>query len=151
MTRRWAVPLMVLLAGVVGQSTLVGQRPGRTAPGAPAVVLSQNAPNPFSSETRIPFVIGDSASCREAGRTWTVSLRVYNLLSQGVSAPVLVRAPDGVAVGTALDGVALPCGEYVALWDGRYAATGTPANTGIYLYRLDVGATTRVRKMILQR
>ena len=83
------------------------------------VVLYQNSPNPFNPGTSILYTI------TEPGQ---VVLTVYDIL--------------GRKVETLVDGYQ-PAGTYRAAFDGSTVASG------IYLYRLDVGAVSRQRKMML--
>ncbi len=88
--------------------------------------LDQNYPNPFNPETRIRF------SLEEAG---PVQLSVFNTLGQEIARLVDTSANAGV---------------YEAVWNGR-DAQGQEVSTGVYLYRLQVGEATQVRKMVLLR
>ncbi len=81
--------------------------------------LEQNWPNPFNPATTIGFGL------REAG---VARLAVYDMLGREVS--VLVNE-------------CLPAGRYRVTFDGG----DLPA--GLYLYRLEAGRFTRVRKMAL--
>jgi predicted outer membrane repeat protein len=91
-----------------------------------ATYLAQNYPNPFNPVTKIAF--GLSA----AGR---ISLRIYDAAGRLVR--VLIEGDR-------------PAGNYEAIWDGRSAA-GRAVASGIYFYRLDAGAFTETRKMVLLR
>jgi hypothetical protein len=153
MTRRWTVLLGALFLGVaIPTRDLVAQKrdtTDRVRP--PAFSLGQNYPNPFSSDTRIPFTIGDPATCRDVVKTFRVSLRVYNLLSQSVAVPTLVGGPGTIAGGQPLEAVPLPCGTYLAYWDGQYASTKKEAPPSIYLYRIEVEGAVAVKKMVITR
>jgi hypothetical protein len=149
---RWMAPCVALfVAMAVLPGTGHGQRRTGEAPKPPPFTLGQNVPNPFSADTRIPFTIGDAASCKDPARTYRTSLRVYNLLSQVVAVPVLSIGPNGPAGNLPMEGVSLPCGSYVAVWDGRYLSTGSLATPAIYLYRLEVEGDARTRKLVLAR
>src|ERR1700680_1355485 len=112
--------------------------------------LGQNYPNPFSPATRIPFSIGTAPFCRDQGRQYRVSLKVYNLLAQLVAVPTLVPT-DGVTVtgGSPVQDLELPCGQYTAYWNGNYLTTGREVGSGMYLYRLEVNGKAVVRKMFV--
>jgi hypothetical protein len=111
--------------------------------------LGQNFPNPFNPETRIPFSVGDAPTCSQPGKQSRVSLKIYNVLSDVVATPVLQGGTSGVAGGQPLEKIALPCGDYVAYWDGKVQATGREAASGVYLYRLEVDGVPLVKKMIV--
>jgi hypothetical protein len=91
-----------------------------------ATYLAQNFPNPFNPTTQISFGLDKPAK---------ISLRVYDVAGR------LVRE---VAEGE------LPGGRYERVWDGK-DAKGDPVSSGIYFYRLDAGAFTQTRKMVLLR
>lgn len=65
----------------------------------------------------------------------TARLTVYDVLGRRVT--TLVQG-------------ALPAGRHAVRWDGR-AADGSPVAGGLYLYRLDAGAFTQTRTMMLVR
>lgn len=88
--------------------------------------LAQNFPNPFNPATQIPYRLNQPAR---------VKLTVFNLLGQPVK--TLVDGPQ-------------PAGSYQVGWDGT-DARGNPAASGVYLYRLETGDFSHVRKMILLR
>ena len=114
--------------------------------------LGQNYPNPFNPETRISFGLGDAPNCTNPGKQYRVSVKIYNILSNQVAIPVLQGGSNGVAGGQPLENLTLPCGEYVAFWDGKIQATGREAASGVYLYRLEVdGVPTLMRKMIVAK
>ncbi|MEO6446758.1 MAG: hypothetical protein ABIZ91_19050 [Gemmatimonadaceae bacterium] len=80
-----------------------------------------------------------------------MSLKIYNVLAQLVSAPVLQGGSAGVAGGQPLNGVLLTCGEYTAYWDGMYQANGREVASGVYMYRLEVDGKAIFRKMIVMK
>jgi hypothetical protein len=79
--------------------------------------LRQNYPNPFNPSTSIAFSIPT---------TGRVLLEVYNLLGQ--------------KVGTLVNGV-LPAGQHLRTF------APTSLSSGIYIYRLEAGASVAVRRM----
>lgn len=152
MPRRWTARLGLLLAAAILGPETAGAQRREPSPKPPPISLGQNVPNPFDDDTRIPFTIGDAATCKEAAKTYRVSLRIYNLLSQVVAVPVVQGGAPGGPASVPLEGAALPCGSYVAVWDGRYLSTQAPAFPGIYLYRLEVeGGASQVRKLVIVR
>ncbi len=86
--------------------------------------LKQNYPNPFNPQTRIVFALPEASSVR---------LTVYDVLGREVA----TLASGRRAAGT-----------YTATWDGR-TATGTPAPSGVYLYRIEAGSFVQTRRMTL--
>jgi hypothetical protein len=89
--------------------------------------LGQNHPNPFNPTTRIPYVVGG-----ESPRP--VTLRIYDVA--------------GRLVATLVDEIESP-GGYEATWNGA-GDGGEPVASGIYFYRLTVGADGAfTRKMLL--
>ncbi|MEW6750076.1 MAG: hypothetical protein AB1505_03760 [Candidatus Latescibacterota bacterium] len=92
--------------------------------------LLPNYPNPFNPATVIPFTVP-----RAEGGSLPVTAAVYDLLGQRLR--------------LLLDGPVAP-GRHRLSWDGRDGA-GRPVASGVYLCRLQAGATVQVRKMTLVR
>lgn len=89
-----------------------------------ASMLHHNTPNPFALQTTLSFYLPAGADVRltvhdVAGR------RVRELLAES-----------------------LPAGPHESVWDGRDDC-GTPAASGIYFYRIQVGEVVEQRKMVL--
>ena len=146
MKLRWAALVVVLALGAMMPSTAGAQTdttppPRRESAGK----LGQNYPNPFNPETTIPFTIGDSPACEEPGRTYRVTLRIYNVLAQLVAIPLLEGG------GQKLENVPLTCGSYTAFWNGKYLDSDREVASGIYLYRLEVDGKAVVKKMIVMK
>jgi hypothetical protein len=91
-----------------------------------ATYLAQNYPNPFNPTTRIAFELASPAP---------VSLMIYDPMGR------LVRV---------LVNYELAAGRYEFSWDGRDSQS-VSVSSGVYFYRLDAGALTQTRKMILLR
>ena len=89
-------------------------------------ILEQNYPNPFNPETVIAYSLPKESR---------VTVAVYNLLGQQVRL---------LAQGTR------PAGSYRLTWDGLDNA-GQPLPSGVYIYRLETGVQTVVKKMTLLR
>jgi murein DD-endopeptidase MepM/ murein hydrolase activator NlpD len=90
--------------------------------------LSQNAPNPFNPSTTIRFDVSAPGPAH---------LRVYDT--------------SGRLVRTLVDARLAPAAEgHVAVWDGRTDA-GTPAASGVYVYRLVTPSARASRTMVLVR
>ncbi|WP_456407149.1 alpha-amylase family glycosyl hydrolase [Caldithrix abyssi] len=88
--------------------------------------LAQNYPNPFNPSTTIAFYLPT---------TEEISLRVYNMRGQLIKELISGR---------------LNSGWHKIAWDGVNQAGNTVAS-GVYVYRLQAGKKTRLRKMILLR
>ena len=86
--------------------------------------LSQNMPNPFNPSTVIGYQLAEAGPVR---------LAIYSVLGQEVR--VLVNEQQ-------------QAGTFTATWDGRDAA-GRRVASGIYLYRLQAGDFTAIRRMLL--
>jgi hypothetical protein len=100
---------------------------GEDVPETPgANFLSQNFPNPFNPQTKIVFGIREVSD---------VSLRVYDASGRLVSVLVEERREAG---------------RYEEIWDGKNVV-GRSVTSGIYFYRLNAGAFTETRKMVLLR
>lgn len=98
-------------------------------PVAEAYVLYANYPNPFNPETTIRFEIPPGAAATKA------SLVVYNSL--------------GMEVRVLASGSIEP-GSHAVQWDGTNER-GELLASGIYFYRLQSGAFSQTRKMMLVR
>ena len=86
--------------------------------------LNQNMPNPFNPSTAIGYQLP------EAGQ---VRLAVYNLLGQEVRVLVNERRDAGL---------------FSATWDGT-DALGRRVASGIYLYRIQAGSFSAIKRMLL--
>jgi hypothetical protein len=145
MYHRWAAPALVLALWCLAPGSAAGQsaQPDSQQPRErKSGTLGQNYPNPFYPETRIPF----SLACGEGGAgDHVVSLRIYNVLAQLVAIPVIEGA------GEPADNLKLPCGSFVAFWDGKVRRTGRDAASGTYIYELVVDGERSTKKMSLAR
>ncbi|MBD3402218.1 T9SS type A sorting domain-containing protein [candidate division GN15 bacterium] len=88
--------------------------------------LAQNYPNPFNPTTTISFSLPEQAQ---------VTLCVFNVLGQEVR-----RLIDAT----------LPAGEHQVEWRAR-DDRGRELSSGVYLYRLEAGGFSDVKKMLLVR
>jgi len=91
---------------------------------AVATTLSPNFPNPFNPATTIEYTLAEPSPVRVA---------VFD--TRGALVAVLVDGPREQ-------------GSHTARWDGR-ADNGTPAASGVYFFRLEVGKQTLTRKSVL--
>jgi hypothetical protein len=85
--------------------------------------LSQNYPNPFNATTSIKFALPVDGK---------VTLKIYNLAGQVVK--VFQEQ--------------MSAGYQTIVWDGTNS-NGEKVASGVYFYRLDVGAWTDIKKMLL--
>ena len=147
MKLRWAA-LSVVLAlsalmprGVLAQS---GQPPaGSRRLGS----VGQNYPNPFNPVTRFHFTVGDGAC---AGERHRVTIRIYNILSQLVSIPVVEGSSATASGGEPIENMVLECGSYTAFWNGKHQGTTREAASGVYLARVEIdGKSVGVIRMFL--
>ena len=112
-----------------GQALLakVGEGETQTPEAVPeAFGLDQSYPNPFNPSTTIRYGLPEASN---------VSLVVYSILGQQVR--MLVSGAQGA-------------GYHTVVWDGRDEA-GRMAAMGVYIYRLQAGTFSQVKKMILAK
>jgi len=95
--------------------------------------LLQNYPNPFNPATKIKYSIPVGAYSNTP--IHNVLLKVYDILGNEVI--TLVNDEK-------------PAGQYEVLWNEKNNK-GNEVSSGIYFYRLDAGAQSLTRKMILVR
>ena len=86
--------------------------------------LEQNYPNPFNPDTEIEYNLPQPGH---------IHLMIYNVLGQDVR--TLVNEVR-------------PAGYHVVSWDGRNS-NGLPVGSGVYIYRIQAGGFTEVRRMTL--
>jgi hypothetical protein len=115
-----------LVDWVMRKVDVVTDIPNSEQPALPHLNLSQNYPNPFNPNTTIEFTLA---------RTTQVRIDVYNILGQ--------------TVRTLLD-EERAAGSHTIVWDGN-DQRGNMAASGIYLYRMQTGGTSVVKKMVLIR
>lgn len=92
----------------------------------PKAVISTNYPNPFNSSTTIAFSIPKDAKTK---------LKVYNIKGQKVK---------DIVNGDLLKGF------HKAVWDGKDSRNRS-VSSGIYLFKLESGGKTSVRKVTLMK
>ncbi len=93
-----------------------------------AYSLSQNYPNPFNPVTRIQYDVPNSISGE-----MKVLIRIYDM--------------RGRLIRTLLDEEKEP-GSYSVVWDGK-DERGEPVSSGVYLYRMESGRFSSLKKMIM--
>lgn len=109
--------------------------------------LEQNYPNPFNPETRIPFTLDESLF--EDGESPTVSIRIFNILTQFVASPVALRVPGGEGLPVLQMEYTAP-GRYEAYWDGR-DRNGNLVASGIYFVTMTIGEKRDMIKMFVTK
>lgn len=157
MVYRWASAALGIVACMLIASTATGQVAGQRAEQSHRRgVLAPNEPNPFSSQTAIPFNVGD-ADCAVGTQQHVVTLRIYNILSQVVAVATLSDSTStdqstAAAPTRTLSNLSLACGSYMARWDGKHAPDNRDAAPGVYMYQLLIdGHPAGMRKMLLKR
>ena len=116
---RDAVPLTLELSGELNLQM------AKSATSTPErFSLSQNYPNPFNPQTQISYALPERCQ---------VKLAIYNVRGQRVR--VLVNELQAARHNT-------------VLWDGKNE-DGQEVASGIYYYRLDAGAFSQTRSMVL--
>jgi len=95
----------------------------------PKTRLLQNIPNPFNPETWIAYELAEDVN---------VSIQIYDTTGRLVRALDLGHRPAGYYVDRAK----------AAYWDGRNDA-GERVASGLYLYRLNAGNFSAVRRMLI--
>ena len=92
------------------------------------LILAPNYPNPFNAGTAIPFAIPE-------GESRFAQIDIFNLTGQKVATPFAANTPPG---------------RHVVHWDSQ-SATGAPAASGLYIYRLRTDSAELHRPMLLLR
>jgi len=93
-----------------------------------AFSLAQNYPNPFNPSTTIGYSI-------PAGEAVHVDLKIYDLRGQLVRSLISEEKEPG---------------HYSTHWDGKNNRSQT-VGSGVYLYRIEFGSFTAIRKMTILR
>ncbi len=113
-----------LVRAVFNDGRITGNGVGSSALLPTALTLHPNTPNPFNPETTIAFDLPMANDVR---------LEIFDALGQNVK--TLVAST-------------LSAGLHRVVWDGR-DERGITAGSGLYFYRLRVGAEVKVRRMVL--
>jgi hypothetical protein len=92
-------------------------------------VLAQNYPNPFNPETWIPYQLAEDAY---------VSIRIYSMSGRLIRVLDLSHKSAGTYVSRGKAGY----------WDGR-DSNGELVASGVYIYAMQAGDFTAVRKMVI--
>ncbi len=148
------VLLVLLLARAAGTPEVFAQQADSTAAQEEArqgeirgVALEQNYPNPFSGETRIPFVLGPDLF--QDGQPVVVRVRIFNVLRQLVAVPVALDHPTA-AGQPALELRFDSPGRYLLYWDGT-DRDGQPVASGVYFCQIVANRSRDIGKMIVTR
>ena len=145
MNRPWAALGLVLALCVImpRDVSAQGSKPGSKPR------IGQNYPNPFNPETTTPFFVGDPPTCPEKGKSYKVTVRILNSFLQVMAYPVLIGSVGGVAGGTPLRDVMMPCGSYKAFWNGKVLGNGKEAASGIvFIEFIQDGVSVLVRARV---
>ena len=146
MYHRWAALALVLALCALPTKQAAGQDTSPQPRGRKQSVLGQNYPNPFNPETHIPFSVN---GCEGTVSQRVVTVRIYNVLAQLVAVPHL---QGSIGQDRPLQNLTLPCGEYVAFWDGHLLNTGREAASGVYLIELSLdGERPKQRKAFVAK
>ncbi|UCF18422.1 MAG: hypothetical protein JSU87_10765 [Gemmatimonadota bacterium] len=154
MKHSYAVLLVLLLARAgsspelhaqQSDSTTVQQEPRQGE--VRGVRLEPNYPNPFSGETRIPFVLG--ADLFQDGQPVLVTVRIYNVLRQQVALPIVLDHPTSAGQPAQELRFDTP-GRYELYWDGM-DRSGQQVASGMYFCEIIANRARDVRKMIVTR
>ncbi|HVX39652.1 MAG TPA: hypothetical protein VHB25_08765 [Gemmatimonadaceae bacterium] len=144
MFHRWAALVLVLALCAMTPKNAAGQSTQQAPRGHSAGSLGRAAPNPFNPQTFINFAVGDTANgCINDRQQHVVTIRILNILAQQVAVPVLNGPASGwVSTSTSseglIDNLQLPCGVFVAWWQGYVQGTNKEAASGTYLVQLFV-------------
>lgn len=151
---RLTVLLVLLLARVVASPEVSAQQTDSTAAQQETrqgevrgVTLEPNYPNPFSRDTRIPFVLG--ADLFEDGRPVVVTLRVYNLLHQLIAIPTALDHPSGAGQPVQELRYDAP-GRYLAYWDGTDQG-GRRVSSGVYFCEIRANRARDILRIAVTR
>ena len=107
-------------------TTSISEPSGFALPHEP--ILAPNYPNPFNAGTAIPFAIPE-------GGPRFAQIDIFNLMGQKVATPFAASTAPG---------------RHVVHWDSQ-SATGAPAASGLYIYRLRTDSAELHRPMLLLR
>ena len=145
--RRLCRVLFVLLSIVGFMCPASAQQVRSTGKQDSGFHLEQNYPNPFNPETKIPFVLDEELF--NNGQPVVVSVRIFNVLQQFITAPTALNHPQGEGVPVLDLEYPFP-GRWEAYWDGR-DEFGKQVASGVYFVQLAVNGKTQHRKMFVTK
>jgi hypothetical protein len=147
--RRSIGVIAVLLSIICLPDPMHGQQGGvivgTQEPPESGFALGVNYPNPFATETRIPFELFERLFAE--GRPAVVSIRVFDILRQYVASPTTLGHPagDGTPV---IDLEYMTPGRHEAYWDGL-DRSGRPVSSGVYILELTVNGRSEIRRVFV--
>jgi hypothetical protein len=145
--RRLSCVLFLLLSILGLTHTASAQQVGSAGKRDSGFVLEQNYPNPFNPETKIPFVLYEELF--DGGKPVVVSVRIFNVLQQFITAPTALNHPRGEGVPVLELEYPFP-GRFEAHWDGR-DERGRQVASGVYFVQLTVNGKTQFQRMYVTK
>jgi len=140
--------VLFLLLSILGLTiTVSAQQVGPTGKQESGFHLEQNYPNPFNPETKIPFVLFEDLFAD--GKPVVVSIRIFNVLQQFITAPTALNHPRGEGVPVLDLEYPFP-GRFEAYWDGR-DERGRQVASGVYFVQLTVNGKTQFQRMYVTK
>ena len=140
--------VLFLLLSILGLTTSASaQEVGTDGKQESGFILEQNYPNPFNPETKIPFVLYEDLFVD--GKPVVVSIRIFNVLQQFITAPTALNHPNGEGVPVLELEYPYP-GKFEAYWDGRNERGGQVAS-GVYFVQLTVNGETKFQRMYVTK
>jgi hypothetical protein len=145
--RRLSCVLFLLLSILGSAVSASAQQAGSSGKQDSGFVLEQNYPNPFNPETKIPFVLYEDLFVN--GKPVIVTVRIFNVLQQFITAPTALNHPRGEGVPV-LDLEYPYPGRFEAYWDGR-DERGRQVASGVYFVQLTVNGKTQFQRMYVTK
>ena len=145
--RRHSCVLFLLLSILGLTASASAQQVGSTGKQESGFILEQNYPNPFNPETKIPFVLFEDLFVD--GKPVVVSVRIFNVLQQFITAPTALNHPRGEGVPLLELEYPYP-GRFEAYWDGR-DERGRQVASGVYFVQLTVNGKTQFQRMYVTK
>ncbi|MGD2122033.1 MAG: hypothetical protein PVJ76_09835 [Gemmatimonadota bacterium] len=140
--------VLFLLLSILGLATSVSaQEVGSGGKQDSGFILEPNYPNPFNPETKIPFVLFEDLFVD--GKSVVVSIRIFNVLQQFITAPTALNHPRGEGVPVLELEYPYP-GRFEAYWDGR-DERGRQVASGVYFVQLTVNGKTQFQRMYVTK
>ena len=145
---RRQIRVLFLLLSILGLTiSASGQQVGPVGKQDSWFILEQNYPNPFNPETKIPFVLFEDLFVD--GKPVVVSVQIFNVLQQFITAPTALNHPRGEGVPILNLEYPFP-GRFEAYWDGR-DERGRQVASGTYLVKLTVNGSSQFQRMYVTK